>query len=230
MESLSCKLFPPSFSQVGMNVDVSSQSVGLTSLHLPEYLRKTDYQEPQNAFEGPSQYAHGTKLHHFQWLIEHPTLHSAFNRFMAITRMNSPQQWYEFFPIEKLAHGDSIRPLLVDVGGGRGHDLIAFDQYAKHIPGKLYLQDLPSVIAEAQEKPERIEMLGYDFFTPQPVRNAKAYYMRTVLHDWPDDFCLKILKNIREAMGPDSLLLINENVVPNRGASIFQTWVDHVMM
>jgi hypothetical protein len=155
---------------------------------------------------------------------------------MSVTRLDSRQEWYEFFPIDKLSITDSTRTLLVDVGGGHGYDLTAFDKYSKHLAGKLYLQDLPSVIEEAQarltpdKKSERLEFMAYDFFTPQPIKNAKAYYMRTVLHDWPDESCLKILKNIRDAMGPDSLLLINENLMPDKNSTLFQVWMDFVMM
>ena len=236
MELYSCEWCLGALHQNKTKVVLCSQSVGLTTLKLPDYLRKINYQEPQDAFDSLFQYANETSLHHFEWLKENPVLHAAFNRFMAVTRLDSKQNWFEFIPIGKLAISDVTRPLLVDVGGGHGYDLIAFDKYSAHLPGKLYLQDLPSVIEEAQaqtkpsENPGRVEMMPHDFFKPQPVKNAKAYYMRTILHDWPDEACLSILKNIRDAMGPDSLLLINENVMPDKDAVLFQAWLDFVMM
>lgn len=39
---------------------------------------------------------------------------------------------------------------------------------------------------------EGVEMMAHDFFTPQPVQNAKYYYLRTVLHDWADDKAVPI--------------------------------------
>lgn len=42
--------------------------------------------------------------------------------------------------------------------------------------------------------------------------------MRRVLHDWPDDLCVKILKNLGAAMDSQSYILINEVVLPNVNA------------
>jgi hypothetical protein len=37
-----------------------------------------------------------------------------------------------------------------------------------------------------------MEVMGYDFFTPGPVKGAEAY-LQMVLHDWPGTECEKIL-------------------------------------
>jgi hypothetical protein len=39
----------------------------------------------------------------------------------------------------------------------------------------------------------------HDFFKPQPVKNASVYFLRSIIHDWPDAEAKKILKNLREA-------------------------------
>jgi hypothetical protein len=73
---------------------------------------------------------------------------------------------------ERLIDGsnpDSDPALLVDIGGGYGHDLLAFHQKYPN-KGKLLLQDLPSVVAQKRGFPEGIEAMGYDFFTEQPVK------------------------------------------------------------
>ena len=60
---------------------------------------------------------------------------------------------------------------------------------------------------------------------------ARAYYLHSVLHDWDDASSLKILRNIVPAMRPGySKLLINENVVPDVGASWSITSMDWLMM
>lgn len=46
-------------------------------------------------------------------------------------------------------------------------------------------------------------------------KGALVYYIRRVLNDWPDDECVTILKNIREACASDSRLLISENLLPD---------------
>jgi hypothetical protein len=43
--------------------------------------------------------------------------------------------------------------------------------------------------------------------------------MHSVLHDWPDEVCVRILENIKAVMKPCySRLLVNENVIPDTGA------------
>jgi len=55
--------------------------------------------------------------------------------------------------------------------------------------------------------------------------------MHSVLHDWTDDVCEKILQKVVGAMKPGySKLLINENVIPDRGADWQATALDMMMM
>ena len=51
------------------------------------------------------------------------------------------------------------------------------------------------------------------------------------MHDWPDDKCVEILQHLATAMKRGySKILINEMVVPNKGASLVTTQVDITMM
>ena len=60
---------------------------------------------------------------------------------------------------------------------------------------------------------------------------ARAYYLHSILHDWDDASCLRILRNIVPTMEPGhSRLLINENVVPDVGAAWSITSMDWLMM
>ncbi|KAL9099066.1 MAG: hypothetical protein Q9187_009554, partial [Circinaria calcarea] len=60
---------------------------------------------------------------------------------------------------------------------------------------------------------------------------ARAYYTRNVLHDWNDDQCRAILQQLAAAMSREySKTLINEMVVPLKGASLFTTHSDLNMM
>ena len=55
--------------------------------------------------------------------------------------------------------------------------------------------------------------------------------MHSCLHDWPDDKCVEILANLRSAMTKGySKLLINENVVPDKGAHWATTALDVLML
>ena len=60
---------------------------------------------------------------------------------------------------------------------------------------------------------------------------ARAYYIHSVLHDWPDETCVKIIQRIKEAMKPGySKLLINENVIAATGATWEATGLDLLML
>ena len=54
----------------------------------------------------------------------------------------------------------------------------------------------------------------------QPVQYAIFYYLRTMLHDWADDKAELILKIVASVMGPESLMLTDEMVLPNEGVLV----------
>ncbi|KAF8954811.1 S-adenosyl-L-methionine-dependent methyltransferase [Flammula alnicola] len=111
--------------------------------------------------------------------------------------------------------------IICDVGGGNGHATLGLIKAFPHL--KIVLQDMPAVVQQGRdywkvEYPEAIEkqrvrFVSIDFFNDQPVPNCDFYYLRHVLHDWPTAESLKILGNIRKAMGPSSRLLIHELVL-----------------
>jgi len=60
---------------------------------------------------------------------------------------------------------------------------------------------------------------------------ARAYYLHSVLHDWPDSVCISILKQLAAAMKPGySKVLINENIIPDTGADWQATALDMMMI
>lgn len=96
-----------------------------------------------------------------------------------------------------------------------------------NLPGRLVLEDLPDVIEHNKESiGDGIEVVRYDMFTEQPLKGAKAYYLRTILYNWPDKQSLLALTCIREAIADDSVLLINENTLPKVGAPSFSVSLD----
>ncbi len=38
--------------------------------------------------------------------------------------------------------------------------------------------------------------------------------MQNILHDWSDEYCLKILSRLREAAGPETRLFVRDRVIP----------------
>ena len=60
---------------------------------------------------------------------------------------------------------------------------------------------------------------------------AKYYYMRNILHDWPDEQCKQILSNLKPALRKGhSRILLNEIIIPDVGSGWFETGVDMIML
>ncbi|CAG9952303.1 unnamed protein product [Clonostachys rosea f. rosea IK726] len=204
--------------------------------HFHEYQDKVGWTEPNDVANGPYQAAFNTKLNFFEYLQANPPYGVQFNYHMGGYHQGRPS-WMDpgFFPVkENLIDGFEDKEgsaFLVDIGGSVGHDIEELYQKYPQIPGRLVLQDLPLVISQIEKLDDRIERMAYDFHTEQPVKEARAYYMHSVLHDWPEEVCLKILANITAAMKPGySKVLINENVIPDTGAQWEATGLDIMMM
>lgn len=82
--------------------------------------------------------------------------------------------WFDSFPVEEIlvqgSYKDVQGVLLIDIAGGRGHDVQAFVRRFPDASGKLVLQDVPAVIDEITDLDEGIVQMKYDFFTPQPIK------------------------------------------------------------
>jgi hypothetical protein len=55
---------------------------------------------------------------------------------------------------------------------------------------------------------------AHDFFTPQPIKNAKVFFMRFISHNWPDPSMREILKHLRAAAQPKTVLVIVDYILP----------------
>jgi SAM-dependent methyltransferase len=75
----------------------------------------------------------------------------------------------------------------------------------------------------------RCELISGSFFESAPG-GADAYFLRHIIHDWPDEPSLRILRNIRRVIPQSGRLLIVEMIVPpGNGASIAKNF-DMTMM
>ena len=79
-----------------------------------------------------------------------------------------------FYPVsERLGAGlkkEADTVLLVDVGGGMGHDLEDLKTRFPDLKGRLLLQERPEVIRQIASLSTGIEVIEHDFFTTQPVK------------------------------------------------------------
>lgn len=150
----------------------------------------------------------------FAYLEQHPEDAANFNRVMA-------QEIMWTTPALLRAYNFSRFKRLVDVGGGQGVFLRHVLAANPNLRGVLF--DQPKVVAEAKqllkgEVAARTEITGGSFFENVP-KGGDAYLLRKVLHDWEDEDALRILRNVRSAMGADATLLLVEGLIDSAQSS-----------
>ncbi|KAL4951891.1 S-adenosyl-L-methionine-dependent methyltransferase [Aspergillus filifer] len=208
---------------------------------IPQFLKETSYANPTDYHNGLFQYNMKTKLGLFEWRAGNKEAMDDFNMFMTIQRTRG-QQWCETFDIKRrIFEGveiDPAKPLLVDIAGGFGQDLRLFKaalQKGGHAvsKGQLVLQDQAHVISNVpsdMHDPD-FSYLPHDFFTPQPIKGARIYTLKGVIHDWTEVKALQILRNTASALEKGySKLWILDGVVPDTGADKIMAGLDIGMM
>jgi hypothetical protein len=129
--------------------------------------------------------------------------------------MTSTTQYAEDFIFR--AHDFRPFKLAVDVGGSHGSLLIRLLTANPSTRGILF--DLPDTVAEARVPIEasglvdRIDLVAGDFFKAVP-QGADLYLLKYILHDWNDEECTMILKNVREAIAEEGRIAIFDFVLP----------------
>jgi hypothetical protein len=118
---------------------------------------------------------------------------------------------------------DSLgKATVVDVGGGVGGFCIQLSHLYPNL--NFIVQDRAPALQQAQttvwpkESPQalaegRVKFITHDFFNENPVKGADVYWMRYIMHDWSDDYCVTILSQIARSMAPKSRLLICDQVM-----------------
>lgn len=142
----------------------------------------------------------------------------AMSDFMESHSRYNHRSWTELFPTQCLVdEAKEGRKLVVDIGGGKGHDGLKFAELHPEIAdGSVVVQDLPHVLAAAgtYEGQKKVVPMPHDYLQPQPVKGARVYYIHVVLHNSDDERAIAVLKNVVEAMEKGySQLLVHESVV-----------------
>jgi hypothetical protein len=162
----------------------------------------------------------------FDYLADEPALADTFN--VAMTGVS------EFAIAPVIAGYDfSCFSTIADIGGGHGRLLAAILESAPQARGVLF--DLPHVVAGApallrQHRVEkRVQIVGGSFFDSTPA-GADAYVLKNVIHDWPDEDAVHILRNVRAAANPGAKVLLVEFVIPDHDRNFHGKWVDLEML
>jgi hypothetical protein len=120
-------------------------------------------------------------------------------------------------PAVAAAYDFSTAGTIVDVGGATGNMLAAI--LTRHPQPKGVLFDMPHVVAGAPALlaqhgvASRVSTTSGNFFESVPS-GGDTYILSHIIHDWSEEQCLTILRNVRKAMSPRAKLLIVEFVLP----------------
>ncbi|KAF8896767.1 S-adenosyl-L-methionine-dependent methyltransferase [Gymnopilus junonius] len=191
-----------------------------SSAYLYEALTDPEFSKKADPFHTAFNLAYKTNLPLFPWLGQAGN-EQRLRRFgIAIdggNKMLPPNGILMGYPWSSLSLGSVI----VDVGGGIGTESM---KIAKEFPSlKLIVQDTRDVVGNGikyfeTQFPEgmssgRVTFQVHDFLQRQPVTNARVFFLRLILHDWPDETCIRILKNLRDSANPNTELIINECIM-----------------
>jgi len=161
----------------------------------------------------------------FPYLAEHPELAASFSGLMA--HLSALLEEFVF-----TQHVFRPFTVAVDVGGNHGGLLL---KLLEHYPGtRGILFDLPEVtqrvaasVLKAQQD-GRVQVQGGDFFASVPA--ADLYLLKMILHDWNDEECIAILRNIRRAMKPGARIAVIDCLLPEIPRPHYANAMDIVMM
>jgi len=162
----------------------------------------------------------------FDYFAEQPEHAELFNRTMtALSELTdaSVAAGYDF----------SVYPTIVDIGGGHGPLLATILAAAPDSHGVLY--DLTQVVASApsllrkHNVADRVRIEAGSFFDSVPS-GGDAYVLKNIMHDWPDEKAVQILRNVRTAAGPHATVLLIELVIPDHDRDFPGKWADLEML
>ncbi|HET9250714.1 MAG TPA: methyltransferase [Candidatus Eisenbacteria bacterium] len=167
-------------------------------------------QFPYSVETGKSGFEKAIGMPVFEYLAKHPEKASLFSETMVGVHGEEPATVAEAYDFSNVG-------VLMDVGGATGNMLAHI--LARHPKPRGILFDLPHVVKDAKSLiasrglSDRIEIRSGSFFDAVPS-GADAYLLSHVIHDWSEEQCVAILRNVHRAVPKNGRLLIVEMVLP----------------
>ncbi|MGW2518912.1 methyltransferase [Streptomyces sp. NPDC001617] len=163
----------------------------------------------------------------FQYLNEDaPESADVFNRAMTTSSVQSAKDVAQLLDLSGSAS-------VADIGGGQGHVVASLLEKYPSMRGTLL--DLPRVVenADARLRPggalaDRVDIVGGDCRVAVPVQ-ADVYVIKNIL-EWDDESTARTLRNVREAGGPGTRVVVIENLVDDTPSMRFSTAMDLLLL
>lgn len=175
---------------------------------------------------GEPSFARANGVGFWEYFTDHPDIEVAFNRAMTAMSAETNRLVVENCDFSRF---DSI----IDLGGGEGRLLAAILTANPNATGTLF--DLPAATEAAKPYLQteglanRTNVVIGDLFGSVPSGHD-AYLLKYILHDWSDAKSLEILRVCRQAMGPQSRLIIIDAVIEPGNEPHPSKWLDLHMM
>jgi hypothetical protein len=162
----------------------------------------------------------------FDFLKEYPEKSELFSRAMTDSNEMSLPLFLAAYPFGKYKK-------IIDIGGGHGYMISAI---ASIHPGmQCVVLDLPHVVPNAKLNfnkfgvEDRCRFVEGDFFGQIP-ESGDLYILKNILHDWDDETCIKILKNVGTVIHKNVRLLVIDAVVDDKNINSFGKVLDLQML
>jgi SAM-dependent methyltransferase len=146
----------------------------------------------------------------FEVLAERKDAAALFNDAMvSMTRLTLPA----LLSVMELPEVETV----MDVGGGLGQLIGAILRKFPSMRGIVF--DLPHCADGARENlraagvATRAEFIAGSFFESVPA-GADAIILKSIIHDWNDERCVRILQNCNRALKPSARLVVIDRIVP----------------
>ncbi|KAG0473357.1 hypothetical protein HPP92_015214 [Vanilla planifolia] len=150
----------------------------------------------------PFNIAHG--MNAFEYYGKDPNFNQVFNEGMknhSVIIMKNILERYKGF--------EEVN-VLIDVGGGIGGNISMIIAKYPHIRGINF--DLPHVISVAPPF-QGVEHVSGNMFESIPI--GDTIFIKWILHDWSDEYCLKLLKICAKSLPDNGKVIVVEYILPD---------------